>query len=185
MRTSWLGVLVFAVGGLGVPHLTIAQDQSDTLDVKISPEGIGTVHATLTLPAARQQVRRVLTNYSNWPNLFPRHPTIHNITRLAGRVRVDMSVPAFFVPVTLHLVTETYESQPFRIVTRIIDGDFDRYEWVWELLPTEGGAHTFATFTFHVKPQIWTPDWFLKWTLETELEEHFAILRAEVIAKHP
>ena len=96
-----------------------------------------------------------------------------------------MSMPAFLVPVTLQLVTETHEPQPFRIVTQMIEGDFDRYDWAWELSSTNGGTHTFATLTLNVKPNIWTPDWAFQLILESDLQEHFEILRATVIDKHP
>ena len=185
MRTFWLGVLVIASGVLGFPYHLIAQDQSETFDVKISPEGVGTVRATLSLPTERQRVRSVLTDYPNWPKLFPRSPTIHNIQKLEDRVRVDMSMPAFFVPLTLQLVTETHEPQPFRIVTQMVEGDFDRYDWVWELSPTKGGTHTLATLTLNVKPDVWAPDWAFRWILKSDLEEHFEILRAKVIDKDP
>ncbi len=183
MRIFWSGIVVIAIGVLGFSHIAIAQHQSDTFDVEISPEGVGTVRATLILPAERQRVRSVLMDYSNWPKLFSRTPTIHNIKKVEDRVRVDMSVPAFFLPMSLQLVTETHEPQPFRIVTQMVEGDFERYDWVWELSPTQGGTHTFASLTLNVKPQVWTPDWALLWMLESDLQEHFEILRAEVNAK--
>lgn len=183
MRICWPGIFVLAFGMLGFSHIALAKEQSERLDVEISPEGIGTVRATLTLPAERERVRSVLMDYSNWPRLFPRTPTIHYIKKLEDRVRVGMTVPAFLLPVTLRLVTETHETQPFRIVTQMVEGDFERYDWVWELTPTQGGIHTQATLEFNIKPQVWTPDWALKWILKSDLKEHFGRLRAEVKAK--
>jgi ribosome-associated toxin RatA of RatAB toxin-antitoxin module len=183
MRTFKLGIVVLAIGVLGFSHIAIAENQLETFDVEISPEGVGTVRATLTLPAERERVRSVLMDYPNWPKLFPRTPKIHNIKKVEDRVRVDMSVPAFFLPMTLQLVTETHEPQPFRIVTQMVEGDFERYDWVWELFPTQGGTHTLASLTFNVKPPVWTPDWALLWMLESDLQEHFEILRAEVNTK--
>jgi len=185
MRIFWSGIVVIAIGVLGVFHIATAQHQSDTFDVEISPKGIGMVRATLTLPAKRERVRSVLMDYPNWPKLFSRTPTIHNIKKVEDRVRVDMSVPAFFLPMSLQLVTETHEPQPFRIVTQMVEGDFERYDWVWELSPTQGGTHTLASLTFNAKPQVWTPDWALKWILKSDLKEHFELLRQELNLKDP
>jgi hypothetical protein len=183
MRIIWPGIVVLAIGILGFSHIAISEEQSERLDVEISSEGIGTVRATLILPAKRGRVRSVLMDYANWPRLFPRSPTIHYIKKLGDRVRVGMTVPAFLLPVTLRLVTETHEPQPFRIVTQMVEGDFERYDWVWELTPTRGGTHTQATLAFNIKPQVWTPDWALKWILKSDLQEHFDLLRAGVNAK--
>ncbi len=162
-----------------------SQEQTESLDVALSSEGVGTVHANLILPAKRERVRKVLMDYANWPKLFPQQPTIHYIKELEGSVRVGMTVPAFLLPITLKLVTETHEPQPYRIVTQMVEGDFDRYDWVWELSPTPDGTHTQATLRLNVKPQFWTPDWALVWVLESDLKEHFEILRQKLNLKDP
>ena len=185
MRIGCVGIMVLAIGIWGSPHLTTAQEQSESLDVEISSEGVGIVHANLILLAKRELIRDLLMDYPNWPKLFPRTPTIHYIKELEGSVRVGMTVPAFFLPMTLRLVTETQEPQPFRIVTRMVEGDFERYDWVWELTPTRDGTHTHATLTLNVKPQFWTPDWALDWILKTDLKEHFDRLRQELNLKNP
>ena len=182
-KTFGLGSLVIAIGMLGVSHLAIAGESVERLDVDISSEGVGTVRAALTLPAQRERVRSVLMDYSNWPKLFPRNPTIHYIKKLEDRVRVGMTLPAYFLPMTLRLVTETHETPPFRIVTEMVEGDFDRYDWVWELSPNQDGTQTLATLSLNVKPQVWTPGWALRWMLQSELQEHFEILRKQVNAK--
>jgi hypothetical protein len=178
-------MVVLLIGVLGFSHIAIAKEQPETLDVEISPEGVGTVRATLNLPANRVRVRSVLMDYANWPKLFPLTPTIHYIKELEGSVRVGMTVPAFFLPMTLRLVTETREPQPFRIVTKMVEGDFEQYDWVWDLTPTSGGTHTQASLTLNVKPQFWTPDWALVWILKTDLQEHFELLRQELNLKDP
>ena len=185
MRIWCPGIVVLAIWMMGFAHIAIATEQPETLEVEISADGVGTVLATLILPANRVQVRSVLRDYPNWPKLFPRSPTIHYIKELEGSVRVGMTVPAFFLPMTLRLVTETHEPQPFRIVTRMVDGDFERYDWVWKLTPTRDGTHTQATLTLNVKPQFWTPDWALVLILKTDLKEHFELLRQELNLRDP
>lgn len=185
MRIWCVGIMVLAIWIWGFPHLATAQEQSESLDVEISSEGVGIVYANLILPAKRELIRRLLMDYPNWPKLFPRTPTIHYIKKLEGSVRVGMTVPAFFLPMTLRLVTETQEPQPFRIVTRMVEGDFERYNWVWELTPIRDGTHTQAILTLNVKPQFWTPDWALEWILKTDLKEHFDRLRQQLNRKDP
>ena len=180
IRIGWIGIVSLLIWSLGPSRIAISQEQSESFDVEISSEGVGMVHAILILPAKRERVRSVLTDYSNWPKLFSRTPTIHYIKKLEGSVRVGMTVPAFLLPMTLQLVTETQEPQPFRIVTQMVEGDFEQYEWVWDLSPAGDGTHTQATLRFNIKPQVWTPDWTLKWILKSDMKEHFELLRQEL-----
>ena len=184
MRIFWSGIVMVAIGMLGAT-MVMATEPGETLEVEISPEGVGTVRATINLPANRVKVRTVLMDYAHWPELFPRKPTILYVKEHGSHVRVGMTVPAFFLPMTLQLVTETHEPQPFRIVTQMVEGDFERYDWVWELTPLGDGTHSQATLVLNVKPQFWTPDWPLKWILKTDLQEHFELLRKALTFNNP
>ena len=185
MRIFSFGIVFLTIGILGFTQIALSQKQPESLDVEISSKGVGTVRATLILPAPRVRVRRVLMDYANWPKLFPQKPTIHYIKKLKGRVRVGMTLPAFILPITLRLVTETRQPKSFYIVTEMVEGDFDRYDWVWDLTSTDNGLNTQAKLTLNVKPKFWTPDWSLKMILQSDLEEHFKLLRQALTHNDP
>ena len=159
-----------------------ALEPSDSLSVEIDSKGVALIQARLILPAPPLSVHKVLTDYDRWPDLFPHPPSINNIVREQDQTVVDMSIPAFLLPFTLHLVTATRERSAFQIETRLMKGDFLQYEWVWRFSPTQGGKATLARMTFRVAPTIWTPDWFLRWALQTEMEGHFERIRQHLIS---
>ncbi len=96
-----------------------------------------------------------------------------------------MNIPAFLLPLELHLVTATREVFPIRIETQLVRGDFSQYEWIWELPPTQGGNATQATMSLRMAPTIWTPDWVLRWALQSELEGHFERIRQHLKQQFP
>lgn len=164
-------------------NLALAEDAWFSHEVSIS-KGVGTVTAELKLPAPPSTTYKVLADYAHWPDLFPRHPVILSTTRDNNRVQVAMQIPAQFIPVNLELVTSTLESPPHRLETTLVKGDFDRYDWTWDLSQSSSDKMTIATLTLVVQPSIWVPEWLLQWLLESEITTHFHLLREQVLARH-
>ncbi len=164
-------------------NLALAEDAWFSHEVSIS-KGVGTVTAELKLPAPPSTTYKVLADYAHWPDLFPRHPVILSTTRDNNRVQVAMQIPAQFGPVNLELVTSTLESPPHRLETTLVKGDFDRYDWTWDLSQSPSDAMTTAMLTLIVQPTIWIPEWLLRWFLESDLTAHFHLLREQVLARH-
>jgi len=164
-------------------NLALAEDAWFSHEVSIS-KGLGTVTAELKLLAPPSTTYQVLADYAHWPDLFPRHPVIQRISRDRNRVQVAMQIPAQYVPVNLELVTSTLESPPHKLETTLVKGDFDRYDWTWDLSQSPSDAMTTAMLTLIVQPSIWVPEWLLKWLLESEITTHFHLLREQVLARH-
>jgi len=134
-------------------NLALAEDAWFSHEVSIS-KGMGTVTAELKLLAPPSTTYQVLADYAHWPDLFPRHPVIQRISRDSNRVQVAMQIPAQYVPVNLELVTSTLESPPHRLETTLVKGDFDRYDWTWDLSQSPSDAMTIAMLTLIVQPSI-------------------------------
>lgn len=152
------------------------------LDIKVD-HGLATVKALVDLPGTPEVALAVLTDYANWPTLFPHQPRINAVRSEKGIVVTDMSIPRCFSPGEYRLITETRQTQPGRLETTLLDGDFVRYVRIWEVTPTQEGAHTRARLMLEVQPKAWTPDWLLSLALKWELEEHFEKLRDRVLLK--
>jgi len=176
--------LVLSVGiAIFQPSVAWADENWFSLGIHVTEDGVAVATADLVLPTSPEVVYTVLTDYPHWPDLFPQQPRINTIKTEDSRVIVDMAIPAHFLPIDLELVTETREIHPLRLETTLVRGDFDRYDWVWELTPAQDGTQTHATLILNVQPALWVPDWLMRWLLESELEAHFHKLRTEVMER--
>lgn len=164
-------------------NLALAEDAWFSYEVRIA-EGVGTITAELKLLAPPSITYEVLADYAHWPDLFPRQPVIQRISRDRNRVQVAMQIPAQYIPVNLELVTNTLESPPHRLETTLVKGDFDRYDWTWDLSQSPSDTITIARLILVVQPSIWVPDWLLRWFLESDLTTHFHLLREQVLTHH-
>lgn len=179
-----LTVAVLASWGLAIGGESGSRaDVTSTIAVTLDDQGVGIVHASLVLPAPRDLVFAVLTDYPHWPDLFPRQPQINAIIQKDDRTIVEMTIPAIFIPFSLELVTSTKALEPDRIETQFVRGDFSTYEWVWVLRPNGVGPDTEAVLELKVKPTIWVPGWVLTWLIETELRKHVELLQRQVQAR--
>ena len=183
MALSNILVCIIFLIPLSSINLALAEDAWFSHKVSIS-KGLGTVTAELKLLAPPSTTYQVLSDYAHWPDLFPRHPVIQRISRDRNRVQVAMQIPAQYIPVNLELVTSTLESPPHRLETTLVKGDFDRYDWTWDLSQSPSDAMTIAMLTLIVQPSIWIPEWLLRWFLESEITTHFHLLREQVLARH-
>ena len=161
-----------------------SQDSSSTVSVNITEEGVAVVQAQVNLDASPSLVFSVLTDYAHWPDLFPQKPVINSINTTENQTIVDMAVPVFFLPINFELVTATKEEAPDRIETHLVKGDFEAYAWVWEFTSSPDPDHTHATLSLSVKPAIWAPQWFLRWMIEKDIQEHLLMLQQKVLEIH-
>ena len=156
-----------------------ANEKFENLTIKIDEGNLAHVEANLEIPSSQETIYNLLTNYPNWPQLFPNQPRINDIQREKGNVIVDMSLPVSFLPMDLQLITSTRETKPIKIQTHLLQGDFEEYNWVWNLTSIKEGTHTLATLTMTVQPNVWIPEWAFRWFLQSNLEQHFANLQAQ------
>ena len=159
-----------------------SNDKTENLTIEIDEGNLAHVEANIEFGSSQETIYNLLTNYQNWPQLFPNHPRINDIQREKGRVIVDMSLPVSFLPMDLQLITSTQETKPIKIHTHLLQGDFEKYNWIWNLTSVKEGTHTLATLTMTVQPNIWIPEWVFRWFLHSNLEQHFEKLRTQL---HP
>lgn len=122
-----------------VPFKAWGEPSPPVLNIQVDETGTAHIAAVLELSGKPSVARAVLMDYRRWPALFP-----HGLRIAAGReekgvVTADLYVSRYFLPGEWHLITETRETEPGRLETRLIDGDFLRYHRVWRLTPVNQG----------------------------------------------
>jgi len=161
-----------------------AADDSQTLDIQIEGDGIAIVEASLELPIPPDVVFTVLTDYPNWPALFPYGVEIQIEKILDDFVVTDMTIPNKIFSWTTHLKAKSRETPPHKLETTLVDGDFHQYEQVWQLTPMQDGKYTRAELNLTLQPKGWimklVPEFLYRWLLRGDLEAHFEKLRQQV-----
>ena len=133
-----LVLFLMAIAYLGqcpLPAFGETNPGEEWITITIGAHKQAQVKLETTFPAPPLLVFDVLTDYPHWPNLFPTPPHIDHIKKEEGRVIVDMAIPMSFLPMQLRLVTATQETRPSQVETKLVRGDFDRYDWTWKLVP--------------------------------------------------
>jgi len=180
MAISFILLIVLSFLSLTSPPGIHARETWFTYDVAIANDSLATLTAEVNLAAPPEIVYAVLTDYPNWPTLFAQRPRLNSIERNNTHVRVDMTLTVSFLPVGLTLITDTREIPATNVVTTLVQGNFEEYDWVWALRPSQDAQHTKATVVVHVQPTIWIPDLVLEWLLTSGLTDHFHRLRDAV-----
>jgi len=165
-----------------------AADDSQTLDIRIEGDAIAMVEARLELLVPPDVVFTVLTDYSNWPVLFP-HGVEIRIEKLSDdSVVTDMTIPNKIFSWSTHLKARSRETLPYKLETTLVDGDFHQYRQVWKLTPMLDGKYTRAELTLTLQPKGWimrlVPEFLYRWLLRGDLEAHFEKLRKQVRLRH-
>jgi len=157
---------------VGEPELKIWSD----------PTGGVRVMASLRIPAAPQVVQAVLTDYESWPALFSNGMRLAHLERTNGRIVTDLYIKRPLLAGEFRLLCETQEL-PDGGWTRLMAGDFKRYQRTWRVRSEGEPDVTRAEFELIVEPNTWLPDWIVKLTLRHELESHFQILRDRAVER--
>ena len=165
-----------------------AADDPNTLEIRIEGDGVAMIEARIELPAPPDVAFTVLTDYPNWPALFPYDVVIQIEKFPDGSVVTDMTIPHKVLSGTTHLKTKSTETPPHKLETTLIDGDFYQYEQVWRLTPKQDGQYTCAELNLKLQPKGWimklVPEFLYRWLLRGDLEEHFEKLRIQVRLKN-
>ena len=167
---------------------TWAADESPNLDVHIEGEGVALIHAQVKLPAPPDLAFTVLTDYTNWPRLFPEGIEVQVERQSEHVVVTEMTIPHKVLPSTTRLKTESTETAPHKLVTKLIEGDYLQYDQVWQLTPIQEGAFTSATLNLKVQPAGWivklVPAFLYRWVIKVDLQEHFQKLQRLILLRN-
>ncbi|MFM8551582.1 MAG: SRPBCC family protein [Nitrospiraceae bacterium] len=174
---AWAGVALVVC-----PSTLAATHGPDILDVQSDPDGGLRAVATLHLPVPPSVVQQVLTDYEGWADLFGVQMRLARVDRQPDRVVTDIYIRHPILPGERRLMCENRVPPGGGLVTRILEGDFKRYERVWKLAP-DGSDATKAEFSLVVDVETMAPDWLVALELKRQLEKHFRILRATTAAR--
>ena len=165
----------------------LAADDSHTLDIQIEGEGVAIVHALIHFPFQPDVVFAVLTDYPNWPVLFPYDVEMKIEKFPHDTVVTDLTIPHKILSWTTRLKVKSRETPPHKLETTLVDGDFLQYEQVWQLTPMREGQNTRGELNLRLQPEGWimklVPDFLYKWLLRGDLEEHFEKLQRQLRLK--
>ena len=164
-----------------------ATSHTSTLDIQLQGEGIAIIHALVDLPRQPEIVFDVLTDYDRWPTLFSEGVQVKVERHSDQWVVTDLIIPHGIIPWETRLKAKSKATQPEKLETVLIDGDFLQYAQVWQLRSVQEGTRTHAELNLTLQPKgwimKWIPDFLYRWIVKGELEDHFDKLFREVVRR--
>lgn len=158
-----------------------AQETAKPVVSVVNVDAVFRVQATVTLPLARCNAYRLLTDYQSLPGYIPGMLQIRH--KRISPTRVDVwqegEVEVLFFHVTLVSSLEMEETPGQRIVFRQTEGDLESYRGVWSL--SEAGKGTMVSYSAAItlKPGQLIPEFLARAVLEKEVEKRFEALAKE------
>jgi hypothetical protein len=176
----WRVTIVLCCLVLGVSRLSHAADPV-VLDVRTESTGGVRATATILFPVEPVIIRRLLTDYAHWPDLFDMRMRMAEIREQDGKVFTDIRIDHAVLPGERRLLSETRTLPTGEFLTELKGGDFKQYRRLWKLIPIDGGAHTKAEFDLMVEIDTILPDWMVVVAMRRDLESHFRIMREKAL----
>jgi len=153
------------------------------LDVRTESTGGVRATATILFPVEPAIIRRILTDYAHWPELFDLQMRMAEIRERDGKVFTDIRIDHALLPGERRLLTETSTLPPGGLLTELKGGDFKQYRRFWELSPIDGGVHTRAEFELFVEVDSNMPGWLIALAMRRDLESHFRLIKEKALAQ--
>ena len=152
------------------------------LDVRTEPTGGVRATATILFPVEPAIIRRILTDYARWPEIFDVRMRMAEIREQDGKVFTDIRIDHALLPGERRLLSETRTLPPGGLLTELKGGDFKQYRRSWKLSPMDGGVHTQAEFELLVEVDSSMPDWMIALAMRRDLESHFRLIKEKALA---
>ncbi|GJL67329.1 MAG: hypothetical protein NPIRA05_23000 [Nitrospirales bacterium] len=184
-RSFFLYLLLTIALSLPGPVWSLAEERPPRLAIEIHEKGTALIQASIELQTPPDQAFMILTDYEQWPTLFPEGFHIHlTDCQEDCSVVADMIIPHVLVSWTTHLRVTSHESPPHMFELHLLDGDYLQYQLRWDFAPTQNSENTLATMSLTLQPKgsltDWTPNFFYEWTLRNGLENHFKRIQQQV-----
>jgi hypothetical protein len=157
---------------------------SRDIDVKVQIVGDEfRTYVSLFVPAPRQHVWDVLTDYDRAPQFTPDLEESKVIRRTGDTLRLFQKSRVRWGPfaVPLETVSDIRLTAPERTETRLVRGSMDKYESVTVLVPEAGGTR--VVFRSQAVPGSVLANLAGESLVKREAEEHFRSLRAEIMRR--
>jgi hypothetical protein len=178
----WRVMIVMGCVLLGWSGWSLA-DEPVVLDVHTESTGGVRATATILFPVEPAIIRRLLTDYAHWPELFDVRMRMAEIREEDGKAFTDIRIDHVLLPGERRLLSETRTLPTGGLLTELKGGDFKQYRRLWELTPVNGGAHTKAQFKLVVEIDTIVPDWMVVVAMRRDLESHFRIIREKALVQ--
>jgi hypothetical protein len=178
----WRAIIVTSCLVLGWSGWSGAAE-SVLLEVRTEPTGGVRATATLLFPVEPAIIRRILTDYARWPELFDVRMRMAEIREQDGRVFTDIRIDHALIPGERRLLSETRALPAGVLLTELKGGDFKQYRRFWKLSPIDGGLHTQAEFELLVEVESTMPDWMVALAMRRDLESHFRLMKEKALAQ--
>ena len=153
------------------------------LDVRTEPTGGVRATATILFPVEPAIIRRILTDYARWPELFDVRMRMAEIREQDGRVFTDIRIDHALLSGERRLLSETRTLPTGGLLTELKGGDFKQYRRFWKLSPIDRGTHTHAEFELLVEVDSTMPDWMIALAMRRDLESHFRLMKEKALAR--
>jgi polyketide cyclase/dehydrase/lipid transport protein len=177
----WPAIIVMSCLVLAWPGWSRAAEPV-VLDVRTEPTGGVRATAMILFPVEPAIIRRILTDYSRWPELFDVRMRMAEIREQDGKVFTDIRIDHALLPGERRLLSETRTLPPDGLLTELKGGDFKQYRRLWKLSPIDGGVHTQAEFELLVEVDSNLPDWIMALAMRRDLESHFRLMNEKALA---
>jgi len=178
----WRVMIVMVCLLLGWSGWSLA-DEPVVLDVHTESTGGVRATATIFFPVEPAIVRRLLTDYAHWPELFDVRMRMAEIREEDGKAFTDIRIDHVLLPGERRLLSETRTLPTGGLLTDLKGGDFKQYRRLWKLTPVNGGSHTKAEFELVVEIDTIVPDWMVVVAMRRDLESHFRIIREKALVQ--
>jgi hypothetical protein len=177
LRHVMIVVCGFVLGLSGLSHA------ADPVVMDVRTESTGGVRATATIlfPVEPAIIRRLLTDYAHWPDLFDMQMRMAEIREQNGTVFTDIRIDHVVLPGERRLLSETRTLPTGEFLTELKGGDFKQYHRLWKLISVDGGTHTKAEFDLVVEIDTIVPDWMVVVAMRRDLESHFRIMQEKAL----
>lgn len=147
------------------------------LDVRSEPTGGVRATAMIFFPVEPAIIRRLLTDYAHWPDLFDVRMRMAEIREQDGKAFTDIRIDHALLPGERRLLSETRVLPTGDLLTELKGGDFKQYRRFWKLTAVDGGTHTKAEFELVVEIDMMVPAWVVATAMRRDLETHFRLVR--------
>lgn len=145
--------------------------------------GVYRVTAEFTVPAAREAVTAVLTDYERIPEFMPDVKSSQVLERTESGLVVEQEAAAKFMMFSkrIHLVLEVGEGGGVITFRDRCGKSFEKYEGAWRL--SASGSTTTVRYELTAKPSFEVPGFILKRLLRRDAVALIDRLTAEIAAR--
>ncbi len=158
--------------------------QDERIDVKVQIAGENVIiDLSLAVPATRQQVWAVLTDFDNMASFISNLKESKVLSTSADTIKVFQRGSAKYGPISFPFeTTREMQLSPFdKIRSRMISGNMRKMEGTTQLV--DEGAQTRIIYHTDSIPGVWIPPIVGKVFIEHEIREQFREIRNEIIKR--